>query len=233
MPEPGQRPALSAAQMLVAALQTLDKLLGFGRSVREGASVLGDGTPIPMMSYALVEYLMSLDLTGMDVLEVGGGQSTRFWAARARTVVTLEHDPRWMPEPDPLGNVTLVPVAQDQFPQAIRAQPGPFDLIVIDCAASRYDCAIASVERLRDGGAILLDNSDWYPNTTAWLRERDLIQVDFPDFRPLHRVRATSSLFLHRDFRPVPLGAALPPVPIGGVDRASRNGWDRPRVSAP
>lgn len=233
MPEAGETPARSAAQMIVAVLHILDKLLGFGRSAREGVSVLGDGTPVPMMSYSIVEYLMSLDLRDMDILEAGGGQSTLFWAARARSVVTLEHDPRWMPDIAALTNITLVPVAQDAFPQAIRAQPGPFDLIVLDCAASRYDCAIASIGRLRAGGAILLDNSDWYPNTTAWLRAQDLIQVDFADFRPLHRVRAVSSLFLHRDFRPVPLAEVLPPIPIGGIDRASRNGWDGPGVSAP
>ena len=38
----------------------------------------------------------------------------------------------------------------------------------------------------------------------------DLIQVDFPDFRPLRWYRCATSLFLHRDFRAQPRYERLP-----------------------
>ena len=48
--------------------------------------MLGDGRVIPMMSYGLIEYLMGLDLSSFEVLELGGGHSTEFWAQRVRSV---------------------------------------------------------------------------------------------------------------------------------------------------
>jgi hypothetical protein len=60
------------------------------------------------------------------------------------------------------------------------------------------------------------------------LREADLIQIDFHDFRPAHHFRCTTSLFLHREFRPKPNSARLPLVPIGGKDVAATNRWDLP-----
>lgn len=223
MPESGQ----DGAQPSVAAplLAILDDVLGFSRSAWTHASALGDGQPIPMLSYGLIEYLMGLDMRGWDVLEVGGGQSTRFWLSRAQSVRTLEHDAAWLPQPH--ARFTPVPVAPDGYAQAIAAQPGPFDLIVLDCAANRYECAEPCANQLRPGGAIILDNSDWHPNTAALLRGRDLIQIDFPDFRPQHATRAVASLFLHRDFRPVPLGARQPLPALGGLDHASVNAWDQ------
>lgn len=225
MPDSGEPDPL-AGSLAVSLLPILDEVLGFTRSAHTRMSVLGDDTPIPMMSYGLVEYWMGLDLSGWDILEVGGGQSTRFWLERARSVRTIEHDATWLPTDHP--NFTPILIAADGYPEAIRAQPGPFDLVILDCAANRYACALPCADQLRPGGAVILDNSDWHPNTAALLRDRDLIQIDFPDFRPQHATRATASLFLHRDFRPVPFGPTLPRPALGGLDHAAINAWDQP-----
>jgi hypothetical protein len=79
---------------------------------------------------------------------------------------------------------------------------------------------------LRPGGFVILDNSDWFPNAARVLREADLIQVDFHDFRPQHHYRCTTSLFMHPDYRPKPKTTRLPLVPIGGKDVAESNQWD-------
>jgi len=103
-----------------------------------------------------------------------------------------------------------------------------FDIVVIDAAANRYQLAKNALKVLRAGGFVILDNSDWFPNAARVLRESDLIQVDFHDFRPLHHYRCTTSLFLHREFRPKPQSTRLPLPPIGGKDVAATNGWDSP-----
>ena len=215
---------------LLAVQEILDRLLGFGASAASGRGELGDGRPIPLMSYGAVEYLLSLDLSDKDVLELGGGQSTLFWAAKARSVRTLEHDVSWMGDtpPDGLANVTIDRIAQRDYVQSCRALVDEYDIIVVDCAANRLECARAAAPRLRAGGMVILDNSDWYPNTAALLRGLDLIQVDYPDFRPAHHYRCTTSLFLHRAFVPSPAGDRLPPAAIGGKDVAATNGWDQP-----
>ena len=61
---------------LASVLTLLSEDLGLRRSSDTNESKLGDGTPVPMMSFALIEYLNGLDLKGFDVLEIGGGLST-------------------------------------------------------------------------------------------------------------------------------------------------------------
>lgn len=113
------------------------------------------------------------------------------------------------------------------MPRKMATLQRTYQFIAIDPGENRYACAKAAIPMLSDDGFIVLDNSEWYANTTALLRGADLIQIDFHDFRPVHHHRTTTSLFVKRNFRPKPLGPIMPLTPIGGrvVDI---NNWDRP-----
>lgn len=218
-----------AGMMLASVTHIVGDKLGFTRSLDKQQSMLGDGQPIPMMSYALVEYLMGIDLSAFDILELGGGESTAFWASKAKSVTTLETNAEWAASlrQRNLPHTDIRHVEAEMLPAAIGALGHSFDAIIVDASASRYAAAKASLPLLKPGGFILLDNADWYPNTTAMLRQADLIQMDFADFRPLRWFRCVSSLFLHPQFRarPVP-GKALPVTPLGGKNMAVGNNWD-------
>lgn len=201
-----------------AVFEVLSRKLGFRKSLEENACLLGDGRVIPMMSYGLIEYLMGLDLSGFRVLELGGGHSTEFWAQRAKSVLTLETDPEWarILAANAFPNVEIRTTAAERIGADIDGIGEGFDAIIIDASASRYRCAKAALNVLNKGGFILLDNADWYPNTTALLRAADLIQVDFADFRPLKWYRCATSLFLQQEFRARPRYGRLPQPLIGG-----------------
>jgi len=221
---------MSQASAFEAAIsEVLNGKLGFRKSLEQNSVMLGDGRIIPMMSYGLIEYLMGVDLSDFRFLELGGGNSTEFWAQRAKSVLTLETDPEWARalSANAFPNVEVRHMPADQIEAGMRAAAGPFDAIVIDISASRYRCAKAALGLLKPGGFILLDNADWYPNTTALLRSADLIQVDFTDFRPLKWYRCATSLFLHKEFRARPRYDRLPQPVIGGKDIAMANDWDR------
>ena len=218
-----------ASAFEASILEILSTRLGFRKSLEDNACELGDGRVIPMMSYGLIEYLMGIDLSGFRVLELGGGHSTEFWAQRAKLVLTLETDAEWarILSANAFPNVEIRHCPAEQIQTGMEQAGGPFDVIVIDISASRYRCAKAALRLLNPGGFIVLDNADWYPNTTALLRSADLIQVDFADFRPLKWYRCATSLFLHREFRARPRYDRLPQPPIGGKDIANGNDWDR------
>ena len=204
--------------------------LGFKASAERNTSMLGDGRPIPMMSYSLIEYLLGLDLSAFELLELGGGVSTRFWASCVKSVFTLETSGEWLKSlhSHPMPNVEAKLSAPEGIAKDMATLGRTFDVIVIDSAANRLELAQRAAPMLRPGGFVILDNSDWYPNAAHVLRESDLIQIDFHDFRPLHSFRCTASLFLHREFRPRPKGTRLPLTPIGGKDVADTNRWDTP-----
>jgi predicted O-methyltransferase YrrM len=210
---------------LASVFTLLSEELGLRRSADTNESKLGDGSPVPMMSYALIEYLNGLDLKGFDVLEIGGGLSTDFWAARAKSVTTLETDPAWVKQTAERNPKAVVEHVAGPLPDRIAAFDRKFGIVVIDPSANRLACARAALPKLEKGGFVILDNSDWYPNTSKLLREADLIEVDFHDFRPCHHFRATASIYMTRDFRPKPKGPRLPLSPIGGKQIAL-NGWD-------
>jgi hypothetical protein len=213
---------------LASATNILANGLGYKTSMERNACVLGDGRPVPMMSYSLVEYLLGLDLSTFEVLELGGGASTQFWAEQTRKVVTLETDPAWLKtlQTQAIANVEARLTAPKTLASDMLGLARKFDAIVIDPGANRFHIAKRAIDILNPGGFIILDNSDWYPNASRALRDGDLIQIDFHDFRPLHHFRCTSSLFIHSAFRPKPRLARLPLVPIGGKDLANTNEWD-------
>jgi hypothetical protein len=217
-----------AAMFEASVLNILADGLGFRRSLETGVCQLGDERLIPMMSYGLVEYLMGLDLTAFDLLELGGGHSTEFWSQRVQSVTTLETDAQWarVLASHNHPNTKIQATTAERVADDMKALGRKFDAVIVDASASRYRCAKTALGLLKPGGFILLDNSDWYPNTTAMLRAADLIQVDFHDFRALRWYRCATSLFLHQDFRARPRHGRLPQPLIGGKDIAAANDWD-------
>ena len=219
-------PGVAAFQ--ASALHILSEGLGFRKSLEQNVCMLGDDRVIPMMSYGLIEYLMGLDLSSFEVLELGGGHSTEFLAQRTRALVTLETDSNWagILKSRNFPNVEIRTTTVDTIAADILALRRTFDIVVVDISGNRYRCAKAALQLLRPGSFILLDNADWYPNTTQLLRTADLIQVDFHDFRPLRWYRCSTSLFLHKEFRARPCHGRLPLPLIGGKDIADSNQWD-------
>jgi hypothetical protein len=205
-------------------LDVLDQEFGHGETRRQGACIDRNGEPVPWYTYPAIEYLSQLDHGESDLFEFGSGNSTLFWGRRARSVVSVENDPEWHRQVT--GRIAELPVELrlvenlDEYAAAIEAFDGPFDVIVVD-GRRRFSCARRAVAKLRPGGLIVLDNADWYPNTAAMLREAGLIQVDMSGFGPINAYTWTTSLFLHRDFRPRPLADRLPTSPLGGLPDSS------------
>lgn len=167
-----------------------------------------EGNPIPWYTYPAIEFLNSLDFSNKNVFEYGGGNSTLWWAKRALNVVSVEHDPEWFAKikskiQDNYRNVKLI-LEQDRenYVNSILLQDSNFDVVVID-GRWRGICARIIGEQLnsKDSFMIILDNSDWYPETSEFIRERyDTIRIDFHGFGPINSYTWTTSIFISRNF---------------------------------
>jgi hypothetical protein len=194
---------------------------GYLRSVAMEKPLASDGDPYPWYTYPALEYLKQLDFSDKTVFEYGCGHSTLFWAARAARVVSVEHNQEWqsLVRSKLPGNCTLVHEPDsDAYAAAIARFEQQFDVIVVDGLVSqrtRLKCARAAIPHLRDGGMIILDNSDWLPESARVLRDAGLIEVDMTGFAPINDYTCTTSFFLHRNFAFKPLQARQPMPGIG------------------
>jgi len=203
---------------------------GHLRSVARNECVDASGQPIPWYTYPALEFIRQLDFSACSVLEYGSGNSTLFWCACAARVVSVEHEPGWferMRAIVPANGQMVFAADPDHYINTASAQGGNFDVIVID-GQCRLQCAVAAPTALRPGGLVILDNSDWFPDTAAALRAADLIEVDMSGFGPINDYAWTTSLFFHRAFRLGPRGNRQPQPPIGNVPKSLDERWWQP-----
>lgn len=229
-----QRPdviAMSRGEMFLAALANILRH-DYGVVAAADADTPRDanGAWIPMFTYPCVEYISQFDIRDKRVFEWGAGASTMYWMARARSVVSVENDPEWYERMlrAKADNVELILDRGDGYPGQLLRREGQFDIIVIDGAGYRYDCAAIAPGKLAPGGMIVLDNADWHPESAARLKASGLIQVDFSGFKVNESHASTTSLFLHREFDFKTLSPSQPAYCMGA--KRTLSSWDRPQA---
>jgi hypothetical protein len=119
-----------------------------------------------------------------------------------------------------------------EYPQTLPRRGERFDIIVVDGPArgrTRLKCSREAVKALNAGGLIILDNSDWLPESAKLLREHGLLQVDMTGFAPICGHVQTTSLFFDRTFSVAPK-TGRQPTP-GKGSRPSN--WETPYVAVP
>jgi hypothetical protein len=192
------------------------RTLAYGHGQMRDTASNAAGEAIPWYTYPATEYLSQFDVRGASVFEFGAGHSSLFWAARARRVCSVEMNPEWHATLAAYGRPNLELFLREdkaRYLSCLAEQGEKFDLIVID-GRWRQSCAALAPSHLRDGGMVVLDNSDRYPETARALRHLQFFQIDFSGFGPLNAYAWTTSIFLRADCRlqqgfshPSPIGA--------------------------
>lgn len=176
---------------------------GHWRSALLRRAVDSAGQPIPSYAYPAIDFLSTLDFGDARVLEFGGGQSTVWWARRAASVTTIEHDPDWFRHvvQHVPANVKLVLCEQaEQYP--FLPLGSFFDVVVVD-GEDRYTCAQTALQVLSPDGLIVLDNAEgeWGPPGSYpiidLLEGAGFSRVDFHGYTPTTWRKMCTSLFFN------------------------------------
>lgn len=194
---------------------------GFGqwRSVRERMAVNAKGMEVPWYTYPAIEYLSGFDFSDCDVFEFGSGNSSAFWASRARSVCSVEDNQDWFDvvRKKKKANQTIIHRANELgYAKSLAEQGRLFEVIVID-GNWRRACSIEALDCLKEGGMIVLDNSDREVERECGrlFRENGLLQIDFSGFGPINGYCWSTSIFIKT---PTLLQRKFAgPVPIGGL----------------
>lgn len=198
-------------------------MTGHWKSSLARSARAADGQPVPWYTYPAIDFLAQRDFRNCNVLEFGGGQSTLWWSARARSVFTIEEDSEWLERlrpqiginvtlhhvPLPAGMRTVEPVKALLDMNPIRT----FDVIVVD-GHLREEAAALAFQYLAPGGAIILDNAEGF-GFYEEVNKRDCRRVDFFGFAPGVTLRhCTSIVFIDDCF------LFQPRIPIPVIDPA-------------
>lgn len=165
---------------------------GHFKSSFKAAAVSRSGKALPWYTYPCIDFIKNRDYNDKTVLEFGGGQSTIWWAERARHVVTFEGNKAWhdkiktkMP-----SNVELFLVSIDTSSACVKdvsdilCSKGytTFDIVVIDGLA-RYEMIDIARGVVSPTGAIICDNAEGYDFFEGF-KDSDLCRVDFFGYAP-------------------------------------------------
>jgi len=179
---------------------------GHFRSSFKALAVSKEGKPLPWYTYPCIDFLSTCSFQGKIILEFGGGQSTYWWALRARQVVTIESDKAWYSEikSKALDNVSVFLVNETNASQYLKkisellneAGFSKFDIIIIDSMFYREELAYLAAELVSEKGVIICDNSGHF-DFKRGLKNKDLKRVDFFGHVPGVMLPDCTSIFFH------------------------------------
>lgn len=175
-----------------------EKEYGFSYSFEEWKSCDVKGAPIPWMTYSSIYYLNQLDLSHAHIFEWGCGGSSHYFSARASSVTSIESNIDWYDHvlEEKAKNHKLHLMNSDDYANSILEQDKLFDVISIDGDIyRRLECAVLAINKLKPGGLLILDNSDWLEETCLFLRESGFTQIDFAGPGPINNYMWCTSIF--------------------------------------
>ena len=186
---------------------------GFLESSKKNIPVNDKNEVMPMYTYPCYEWLNSIDWNGSKVFEYGTGYSTIWWQNKNVDYHAVEDNKQWHDMIEDKTNIEYKP-GHHKYIESIYKYDFKFDVIVID-GVVRFNCIKPALERIKDDGIIIFDNTDWHKDSKEELDRSDLIPIHFHGFKPLHVDSETTSCYVNRKFNK----KAKSIVPMAGTIR--------------
>lgn len=148
---------------------------------------------VPWLHPAIVAYMDMLIQPDWTILEHGSGGSTLWLAARAKRVISYEHDEAWL---EKVAHATPhnVEMRNGKLPKIVT---GDFDMLFIDGKREERGGFIkAAKDLVRPGGVVILDNASQplYASEKLWLRSIAEHYVTF-DMNPPNHLHAITEFY--------------------------------------
>ncbi len=145
---------------------------------------------VPWFTYQMIDFLSERLKKDMDVFEFGCGYSTFFYAAKCRSVKSVEHDLEWYyridrikPENVEISHIELV--YGGEYCSSVLKTDMLFDVICVD-GRDRVRCACNAVKALKKDGVIIFDDSRRkdYKEAYVYLKQQGFRRIDFKGLIP-------------------------------------------------
>ena len=165
------------------------------------------GVWFPWYTWPFLHVLDSWDLRDCEVLELGGGWSTLWWASRAKKVLTIDNASNWV---DGLRKVVpahcRVELADTASAQLKLAQIQRWDVVIIDGFA-RSEALAEVMSLVKEGSVVIYDNSERMTQAQLeplrYCERHSYPQPEHPDWRTDYWVVNTLKRWENRNFEEV------------------------------
>jgi hypothetical protein len=184
-----------------------------------------NGEAIPMLTISAIDFLESYDFSQYSLIEFGSGQSTIYFSKKFLNVVSFENDKIFF---DKLKNKLKNNVIynfisnNDLLTNNYKININDKTIILVDCSANR-NIVIHNIFKNNMPNIIILDNSEFYPNSCKYIVSNGYMEIPFWGLRPTEVYNSCTSVFIKNNF-------VLPekkyPVEIGYSERMIDNKWD-------
>ncbi|KQS41278.1 FkbM family methyltransferase [Pedobacter sp. Leaf194] len=204
---------LKALTTLIAKPNRLKALLSYGHkgylnsigwftAFDKRQAVDGAGNALPWVTYSFIDFIKERINKSQHIFEYGSGSSTIFYAERAGSVTSVEHDKGWFDnvKNNSPANAEMIfcHLERDgEYAKKATSLGKKFDIIIVD-GRDRVNCCKYSIEALSSNGVLVLDDSERkvYDAARVLLKGQGFKEISFSGISPgLFYEKATSVFY--------------------------------------
>jgi hypothetical protein len=207
---------LKALTTLIAKPSRLKALLSYGHkgylnsigwftAFDKKQAVDGKGKALPWVTYSFIDFIKERINKTQHIFEYGSGSSTIFYAERAGSVTSVEHDKGWF---DKVKNTSpanaemiFCQLEKDgEYAKKATLLEKKFDVIIVD-GRDRVNCCKYSVDALSENGVLVLDDSERevYHPARVLLKAQGFKEISFSGISPGLFYEKATSVFYKQD----------------------------------
>lgn len=175
--------------------------IGWFKALKSHSPVGSDGEPIPWVTYSFIDFIAERIKKEHTVFEFGSGNSTLYYAKRAKRVVSVEHDKDWFDKissgkPSNSEMIFCALQSNGEYSKKPELMSEKFDIIIVD-GRDRVNCCYHSVSALSEKGVVVLDDSERekYNDARLFFYEAGFKELSFSGISPGLFYRKSTSVF--------------------------------------
>lgn len=176
--------------------------IGWFTAFDQKKAVDGQGNALPWVTYSFIDFIKDRINKDLDIFEYGSGSSTIFYAQRAKSVTSVEHDEQWYEKikntsPANAEMIFCKLETGGEYAQKALLLGRKFDIIIVD-GRDRVNCCKFSIDALSENGVLILDDSERkvYDEARAFLKLKNFKELSFSGISPgLFYEKATSVFY--------------------------------------
>jgi hypothetical protein len=157
---------------------------------------------LPQLCLPFFDWYKSYDFSDWNLIEFGSGKSTNWFSDTTKHVTSFETDYEFFNNlKDKLNNNI-----DYKFIEKEKLEDGIFEInindktfVIVDSDSNRYKTTKHILEKGMPN-ILILDNSEWYPNTCEMIRLKGYIEAPFWGIRPDDCYDKCTSVFFKSSF---------------------------------